>query len=161
MQFPARFNGFGALLLFSLVLLVQAGPVQAGGSKPVSYMRFHLQLPPNVPPEGGVPVALTDPEQLISVNKLPEATDKDFAAINKLPDGRLVITWTTSGQVKMETSTSGNLGKILVVICNGRVIYAPMIDVPLRGTQFVLPPGRVSDQELALLQEQIRKRARS
>lgn len=160
MQIALRFNGFGAALVFCALALIQAVPAQAGGSKPDVYMRFHMQLPPNLPPEEGVPIALTDPEQLISVSRIPEATDKDFADIQKLPDGRVLVTWNSTGQVLMETSTSGNMGKILVVICNGRVVYAPMIDVPLRGTHFMIPANRITDEEVAAVQALIRKRAK-
>jgi len=171
MNFTQRFNGFNlekrfvglrwGLLPLLIVVGWMSSAVQshAGSKPPEATLRFHLQASPTMPPGQTVPVTLMDPPQRILVNKLPELNEKHLSAIERLPDGRVMVTFNTIGANLLDGATSTHMGAIMVVICDGRVVYAPVIDLPLRTGKIILP-NAITDQEIMIFQQMIQRRSK-
>jgi hypothetical protein len=142
------FNGFGWTAVLSAMALFTGIPtVEAGSSQPRVMMRFHVQANEVLPKEQLTPIQLLNPPQLIYVKRLPEVTEKHFQSIDRLPNGAVMIQLNQAGTSLLDAATSTYLGAILVVICNGRVLYDAIIDVPLRDGKFVIPGG-MTDEEI-------------
>jgi len=171
MNFIQRFNGFNLgdlfpkrfqMILVGLMVFTALSnqTLRAGSKPPEVTLRFHLQASPTMPKEQVVPVNLIDPPQAIAVRRLPELNEKHLEAIERLNDGRILVSLTTIGANLLDGATSSNMGFIMVVICNGRVVYAPVIDVPLRTGKIILPGG-ISDQEIMLFKQLIARKKRT
>jgi hypothetical protein len=52
------------------------------------------------------------------------------------------------GKTKLEVATSTGRGLIMVVIVNGRVVYAPRIDTVLANGCLLLPANAVTPEEI-------------
>ena len=64
-------------------------------------------------------------------------------------DGSILVEFTDFGQTKLEVGTSTGRGLIMVVIINGRVVYAPRIDTVLVNGCLLLPAGSITLEEMA------------
>lgn len=117
----------------------------AGGSKPGFAFRIYVQAATGSNPAQGISMAIKDPDQVISVHKFAVLTEKHVAGLMKLPDGGTVVTLTDTGTKILETETSNRMGAIMVILCNGRLIFAPEIDAPIRSDKIILPPGLLED----------------
>lgn len=130
---------------------------QAGSSKPEFTLRFFMQAAKGTNPAQVIALNVPNPDQIIPVNKFAVLTEKHVASMMKLPNGGTLVTLTDSGSKIMDTETSNNVGNVMVVLCNGRVIYAPEIDAPLRSGKIMLPPGLV-DSDYQLFENYVKKR---
>ncbi|MCS7063046.1 MAG: hypothetical protein NZM04_03195 [Methylacidiphilales bacterium] len=104
-------------------------------------------------------VYLTDPEQKIYVRVIPEISENDIQAIEaRITNQGLgaLITLNRRGRISLATCTSENLGRILVFMLNGRVIYAPVLDVPITNGQILIPRGFLPE-EIEALKKQSKK----
>ncbi len=104
-------------------------------------------------------VMLLDPEQIIYVRTIPEISENDIEDIEPriTPQGvGALIKLNRRGRVSLNTATNENLGRILVFILNGRVIYAPVLDMPITQGQFLIPRGFLPE-EIEKLKKQIKK----
>ena len=52
------------------------------------------------------------------------------------------------GRTKLEVATSTGRGFILVVLVNGRVVYAPRIDTVITNGSLLLPPWSILPAEI-------------
>lgn len=145
------------ILALVLVALVADG-LQAGAGRPQITFRIHLQ---RVEASGSdsqiLPIALTQPDQVINVGRYAELSENQVQSIVPTPDGGMMVLFTGTGAKILETVTSSNQGLILVVLLNGRVVYAPLIDMPLRSGRMLIP-GPLDPVEVAALQQLIKKR---
>jgi hypothetical protein len=148
--------------IFSLkliILLLMISQAWAGGSKPGFALRFYMQAQKGGNPSQIVTMAVSNPDQMIAVNKFAILSEKHVANLLKLPNGGTLVTLTETGMKIMETETINNLGSIMVILCNGRLVYAPEIDQPLRGGKIILPPGLTED-DYKLFKSYAEKRAK-
>jgi len=136
------------------VMLMQS-PLLAGSDKPAMVLRLHLQNTDTADMSKLVPVALKNPDQVINVDKFAFLSEKYLYDAKRLQDGRTIIQFDNIGVSAMETTTSANLGKIMVVLFNGRVILAAVIDKPLRDGRLILPD--ISDEEFKQMELFIKK----
>ena len=130
-------------ILAGLLLLIGAAP------KPPVLLRVHLQAPEGAKGQVSVPVTLFNPAETISIQSLPEVTEKEIRKVSTRVDGTILVEFTGFGQTKLEVGTSTGRGLILVVIVNGRVVYAPRIDTVLTNGCLLLPAGSISAEEMA------------
>jgi len=63
------------------------------------------------------------------------------------------------GQVNLSAVTAQNQGRILVVLIDGQIVYAPIIDEQITNGELDLPRP-INPQVLQLLQEVARKNVR-
>lgn len=134
----------------ALLVLVVALVWMGGSDRPPVMVRFYLQASQSESPENVVPVTLANPPQVIYMRKHPEITEKDIASARMLPGGHVLLTFVPTVKAQLEALTRGNVGAILVVLVDGRVVYAPVIDVALTEGKFIIPEN-VSDQEVAAI----------
>ena len=130
-------------ILAGLLLLIGAAP------KPPVLLRVHLQAPEGAKGTISVPVTLFNPAETISIQSLPEVSEREIRKVSTREDGTILVEFTDFGQTKLEVGTSTGRGLILVVIVNGRVVYAPRIDTVLTNGCLLLPAGSISAEEMA------------
>ena len=130
-------------LLAGLFVLLGATP------KPPLLFRVHLQAPEGSKGQVSVPVTLFNPSQTISIQSLPEVSEKEIRKVSTRADGSILVEFTDFGQTKLEVGTSTGRGLIMVVIINGRVVYAPRIDTVLVNGCLLLPAGSITLEEMA------------
>jgi hypothetical protein len=111
--------------------------------------RVHLQAPEGAKGQVSVPVTLFNPAETISIQTIPEVSEKEVRKVSTRLDGSILVEFTDFGQTKLEVGTSTGRGVILVVIVNGRVVYAPRIDTVLTNGCLLLPAGSINPEEMA------------
>jgi hypothetical protein len=72
-------------------------------------------------------------------------------------DGTILVDFNDFGRTKLEAGTSTGRGFILVVLVNGRVVYAPRIDTVITNGSILLPPGSITPDEIAQVNGQVEK----
>lgn len=100
-----------------------------------------------------VPVTLLNPPETIAIRNIPEVSEKEIRRVRTLADGTVVVEFDDFGKTKLEVATNTGRGLILVVIVNGRVVYAPLIDTHLTRGMLALPVGSVLPEEISALNE--------
>lgn len=125
--------------------------------KPPVLLRVHLQAPEGAKGMVTVPITLFNPPETIAIRNIPELSEKDIRQVRTLPDGTILVEFDDFGKTKLEVATNTGRGLILVVIVNGRVVYAPTIDVSLVTGALALPKGTVLVQEIEALNDEKNK----
>ncbi|NBR46001.1 MAG: hypothetical protein EBT68_02625 [Verrucomicrobia bacterium] len=128
--------------------------------KPPVLLRVHLQAPEGVKGMVTVPITLLNPPATIAIRNIPEVSEKEIRKIQSLPDGTVVVEFDDFGKTKLEVATNTGRGLILVVIVNGRVVYAPTIDTNLTRGTLALPAGSILPAEIEALND-IRNKERA
>ena len=132
----------------------------AAAEKPPVLLRVHLQASEGAKGMVTVPVTLLNPPETIAIRNLPEVSEKEIRAVRTLADGTVVVEFDDFGKTKLEVATNTGRGLILVVIVNGRVVYAPTIDMNLTTGALALPAGAILPEEIQSLND-ARNRARA
>ena len=138
-------------LLFGLFFWIGAA------EKPPVLLRVHLQAPEGAQGMVTVPISLLNPPETIAIRSLPELSEKDIRKVRTLADGTVLVEFDDFGKTKLEVATNTGRGLILVVIVNGRVVYAPTIDTNLTRGALALPAGSILPQEIQSLNEEKNK----
>jgi len=110
-----------------LLLVLLLSPALAGGSKSGFTFKIYMQAGLGTTPNQTVPM------------------EKHVASLLRLPDGGTLVTMTETGSKILETETTNRMGAIMVVLCNGRLIYAPEVDSAIRSGKLLLPPGLIEE----------------
>ena len=100
-----------------------------------------------------VPVTLLNPPETIAIRNIPEVSEKDIRSVRSLADGTVVVEFDDFGKTKLEVASNTGRGLILVVIVNGRVVYAPTIDINLTRGALALPAGSIFPEEIQALND--------
>jgi hypothetical protein len=100
-----------------------------------------------------VPVSLFNPPEKVAIQSLPELSEKDLRKVSTRSDGTILLEFDDFGKTKLEVATSTGRGLIMVVIVNGRVVYAPRIDTVLTSGGLLLPVGSVTPEEITNLND--------
>ena len=133
--------------IFGLILWIGAA------EKPPVLLRVHLQAPEGAKGMVTVPVTLLNPPETIAIRNIPEVSEKDIRSVRSLADGTVVVEFDDFGKTKLEVATNTGRGLILVVIVNGRVVYAPTIDTNLPRGALALPAGSIFPEEIQALND--------
>lgn len=131
----------------ALLVLLVAMVWMAGSDRPPIMVRFHLQASQTESKENVIPVTLANPPQVIYMRKRPEITEADIQSAKMLPGGHVLFVFVPTVKEQLEAFTRANPGAILIVMVNGRVVYAPVIDVALTEGHFIIPEN-VSAEEV-------------
>ena len=121
--------------------------------KPPILLRVHLQAPEGAKGMVTVPVTLLNPPETIAIRNIPEVSEKEIRQVRTLVDGTVVVEFDDFGKTKLEVATNTGRGLILVVIVNGRVVYAPTIDTNLTRGILALPAGAILPEEIEALND--------
>jgi len=132
------------------ILAALAGMVlwMGAAEKPPVLIRVHLQAPEGAKGDISVPVNLFNPPEKVAIQSLPELSEKDIRKVSTRTDGTILLEFDDFGKTKLEVATSTGRGLIMVVIVNGRVVYAPRIDTVLGNGCLLLPAGSVTPEEM-------------
>jgi hypothetical protein len=137
--------------LFGLVVWMGAA------EKPPFLLRVHLQAPEGAKGMVSVPVTLFQPNETIAIQSLPEVSEKEIRKISTRADGTVLVDFNDFGRTKLEVGTSTGRGFILVVLVNGRVVYAPRIDTVITNGSILLPPGSITPDEILQVNAEVEK----
>ncbi|NCY20956.1 hypothetical protein EBX31_03245 [bacterium] len=116
--------------------------------KPPVLIRVHLQATEGAKGDVSVSVSLFNPPEKVAIQSLPELSEKDIRKVSTRTDGTILLEFDDFGKTKLEVATSTGRGLIMVVIVNGRVVYAPRIDTVLGNGCLLLPAGSVTPEEI-------------
>jgi preprotein translocase subunit SecD len=133
-----------------LALGLSATFCRAGGDRPTVSVRFYVQAINDIDKDHVFAVTLTNPPQMIYINKKPELTERDVNAVEILDDKRVLLHFDGEGSRKLESLTQAYRGLKLVVVVDGRVVYAPVIDVILTQGKFLIPDGMTTQEAINL-----------
>jgi preprotein translocase subunit SecD len=135
-------------------------PAKAGHSPPKVILRIHVQSPGEGQSALEVSsLALPPNGEQIQVRTLPEATERDLVDVQQDASGVVHLQFNHVGQVNLSAVTAQNQGRILVVLIDGVVVYAPIIDQQITNGELDLPRP-LNPQILQFLQEVARQNVR-
>lgn len=154
----------GLLALLTLSLLA-ALPLHAGKKPPQILLRVHIQTTgEGLPDSQAVTIALPPNGELIQIRALAEATERDLIGVDVEPNGYLRLRFDHRAQVNISAATGQNIDRIMVVLLNGQVIYAPVIDEQITSGSLVIPvalPPQIVQDLKQLAQDNAREQART
>jgi len=134
---------------YRFLLLVVGYTLWIGAAqKPPFLLRIHLQATEGAKGMVSVPVTLFQPNETIAIQSLPEVTEKEIRKVSTRMDGTVLVEFNDFGRTKLEVGTSTGRGMILVVLVNGRVVYAPRIDTVITNGSILLPLGSITPDEI-------------
>ena len=140
-------------LPFLVGLVVWMGAAE----KPPFLLRIHLQATEGAKGSTSALITLYQPDETIAIQSLPEVTEKEILKVSTREDGTVLVKFNDFGRTKLEVGTSTGRGNILIVLVNGRVVYAPRIDTVITNGSILLPPGSVTPEEIAQVNSQVEK----
>ena len=142
------------LLLFTFL------PARAGHSPPKIVLRVHVQTTgEGQSPMEATPIKLPPNGEQIFVRTMPELTEQHLVGVEQLPSGVVRLQFNHVGQVNLSAVTGQNQGRILVVLIDGVVAYAPIIDQQITNGELDLPRP-LKPQIIQQLQELAKKNVR-
>ena len=145
--------------LLLVFILLATLPAQAGHSAPKIMFRIHVQTTgEGLSPTQAHTVLLPPNGEPIQVRALPEVTEQNLIGVETKPNGTL-FTFDHQGQINLDAVTAQNQDRILVVLLDGYIIYAPLIDQHITNGQ-ILVPHPLSPQIIQLLKQVADKNSR-
>jgi preprotein translocase subunit SecD len=143
------------LLAGFLCLTLQ--PARAGHSPPKIFLRVHVQTTGDGQSAlEATTISLPPNGEKIQIRTLPEVTEQDLVDVQQDPSGGLRLLFDHVGQVALSAVTAQNQGRILVVLIDGYVIYAPTIDEQITSGELDIPHP-FSPEVVQLLQQVAQK----
>jgi hypothetical protein len=128
-----------SLLLLSLTL-VNFLPAKAGSKPPQVIFRVFVQTAgEGLPTTQAINIPLPPTGEIIQVRALPEITEHDIFDVKPDVNGGVILTLDHRGRVNLSATTGEDQGKIMVVMLNGVVIYAPVIDAQITNGVLEIP----------------------
>jgi len=147
-----------ASLLLGLLLFTFL-PARAGHSPPKIFFRIHVQTTGvDLSPQEATTISLPPNGEPIQIRTFPEVTEGNLIDVQQ-DAGGLHLQFDHIGTVNLNAVTAQNQGRILVVLIDNTVFYAPIIDTQISNGRLDIP-HHVTPQALALLQEVAQKNAR-
>jgi hypothetical protein len=140
------------ILLLTGCLFLVFLPAHAGHTPPQVMLRIHVQTTG----EGSSPMEVSriqvPPDgDTILIRSIPELSEGQLIGAEQDNDG-LHLQFNHVGMVNLNAATAQNQGRILVVLIDGNVIYAPVIDMQITNGQLDIPHP-IPPVILQLLQE--------
>ena len=140
------------LLVSLLLLTVQAA--RAGHTpKTEIFLRVHVQTGgQGLSPQEAMTVTIPPDNDTLLVRAMPEVTEHNLVDVKADASGEVRLFFDHQGQVNLNAVTAENQGRILVVMINGVVVYAPTIDEQI-GTGELDIPRQLNPLAIKLLQD--------
>ena len=134
------------------LLLLTLLPARAGHTPPKVTLRIHVQtagegqstleaVQIRVPPAGDT----------ILVRAIPEVSEGQLVGAVQDANG-LHLQFNHTGTVDLNAATAQNQGRIMVVLIDGNVVYAPIIDTQINDGQLTVP-HQIPNEVVLLLQQ--------
>jgi len=142
----------GRTLILVGLLLFTFLPARAGHSPPKVTLRIHVQTTGEgqstlevaqirVPPDGDT----------ILIRAIPEVSENQLVEVVQDASG-LHLRFNHTGQVDLNAATAQNQNRIMVVLIDGNVVYAPVIDTQIDDGILNIP-HQIPLQVVQLLQQ--------
>jgi len=126
-------------LLLSLTLIAFL-PAHAGKKPPQIIFRVFVQTAGvGLPTTQAINVPLPPTGEIIQVRALPEITEHNIFDVKTDATGNVFLTLDHPGRVNLSATTGEDQGRIMVVMLNGVVIYAPVIDEQITNGILEIP----------------------
>jgi hypothetical protein len=120
-------------------MVVLFSPARAGSTPPQVTFRVYVQTTgEGLSPQEATTIAIPPDGEQIQVRTLPEASERDLVEIKQDAAG-LHVQFNHIGMVNLNAATGQNQGRILVVMVDGRIIYAPSIDTQISNGHLDIP----------------------
>jgi preprotein translocase subunit SecD len=134
-------------------------PAQAGHSPPKIVLRIHVQTTgEGLSAQQATTITIPPNGEQIQVRSLPEVTEGNLINVQQDASG-LHLQFDHVGQVNLSAVTAQNQGRILVVLIDGYVVYAPIIDEQITNGELDIPRP-MPLQIVQFLQDVARKNVR-
>ena len=142
-----------SLPLLLVLLLATLIPASAGHKEVIQvYMRIHIQTAgAGLPESQAVSVKIPPNGEIIQIRTLPEITERELVDIKKTTEG-IRLVFNHEGSINLNAVTAQNTGRILVVMINGVVVYAPLIDQQI-SSGYLDIPHQINPQVVQLLKD--------
>jgi preprotein translocase subunit SecD len=131
-------------------------PAHAGHSPPKIFMRVYVQTNEGLPPSEAQPLVIPPNNEVIQVRTLPEVTEGDLLGVEADASGSVHFRFNRRGLVNLDAVTAQNQGRLLIVMIDATIIYAPVIDEQITNGELIIPHP-LNPEVLKLLQEVARK----
>ena len=108
-------------------------------------------------------IAIPPNGENIQVRTLPEASETQLIDVQQDANG-LRLKFNHIAQVNLSAVTAQNQGRILVVVLDGQVIYAPIIDLQITNGELDVPrqmPANIVALLQAVAKENVRQASRT
>jgi len=140
-------------LPFGLLLLMLV-PAQAGSTpKAQIFLRVHIQTnAEGLPSTQVVSIGIPPDNEQIQIRAIPEITEQNLTDVQTTPNGTVRLLFDHTGQINLDAVTAQNDGRIMVVMIDGYVVYAPVIDQHITSGELDIPHP-LSPQVLQLLKQ--------
>ena len=143
-------------LLIGLLLLTFS-PARAGHSPPKIFFRIHVQTTgEGLSAQEATTITIPPHGEQVQVRTLPELTEQEIVDVQPLASGGIHVVFNHVGTVALDAVTAQNQGRLLVVLIDGFVVYAPIIDEEINNGQLDIP-HQLTPQIVQLLQDQALK----
>lgn len=127
-------------------------PARAGHSAPKIIFRIHVQTAgTGLSSQQATTIRIPPNGEEIQIRALPEVTEQEITAVSQ-DNGTLRVQFDHAGTVALSAATAQNQGRTLVVLLNGYVIYAPIIDEQITNGVLDIPHPQ-DPRIVALLQD--------
>ncbi len=133
--------------------------IYAGSNKPPITVRVYTQVEKGQ--ARSIPIQLSNPDQTILISQFPDVTEKDIAFVHiyEGPNGPgAKVQLDHRGILALDTVTTANKGKIMVVIVNERPVLVETIQAPIRDGVFAFE--NIYMEEAAVLKKQYGKKTK-
>ncbi len=126
-------------LILVILLSISLLPARAGHKPPQVVLRVHIQTTG----EGQSPLEVTritipPAGEQILIRAIPELSEVQLLDVQQDLNG-LRLKFNHAGQVNLSAVTAQNQGRIMVVLLDGQVIYAPTIDTQITNGELDIP----------------------
>jgi preprotein translocase subunit SecD len=152
-------------LLFGLFIFMFL-PARAGHSPPKVVLRVHVQtVGEGLSAQQATTITIPPDNEQIQVRTLPEATENEIVDVRQDASG-VHLQFNHVGQVNLSAVTAQNQGRILVVLIDGYVVYAPIIDEQITNGELDIPsahpiPAQIIQLLQVVAQHNVRQAAKS
>lgn len=134
-------------------------PAHAGHSAPKIFLRIHVQTAgEGQSAQEATSVTIPPTNEQILVRTLPDLNEQELISVEQ-DDAGLHLQFNHTGTVDLDAVTAQNQGRILVVMIDATVIYAPIIDQEITNGHLDIPHP-LPPQVVQLLQEVVKNNLR-
>ncbi|MDL5052315.1 hypothetical protein QQ056_01865 [Oscillatoria laete-virens NRMC-F 0139] len=126
-------NQVKLLLLLTGLLLTSFILMKAGSNKPPITVRVHVEVDRGQ--MRAIPIQLSNPPQTFLVSQFADVTEKDIASVHiyEGPNGPgAKVQLDHRGILALDTVTTANKGRLMVIIVNERPVAIERIEQPIK-----------------------------
>jgi hypothetical protein len=127
----------------------------AGHTPPKIFLRVFVQTAgEGLPETQATSISIPPDGEIIQIRALPEVTERELIGVQQDASGAIHLQFNHEGIVVINAFTAQNQGRIMVLMINGIVVYAPLIDEQISTGELIIPSSHpLKPEAVQLLQE--------